>query len=57
MSLDIPLDQLARLRVERNGTGAIDDAVGDDCLVVDAGERLGGLLGEDRRLDGGHGGE
>lgn len=55
MSLDIPLDQFSRLRVHCNRTGAVHDAVGDDSLVVDTGERLGSLFGEDGRFYRGHG--
>lgn len=52
MRLDVSVDQLAGLGVHGNGAGTVDGAVGDDGLVVDAGERLGGLVGE----DGGFGG-
>lgn len=52
MRLDVSVDQLAGLGVHGDGAGTVDGAIGDDGLVVDAGERLGGLVGE----DGGFGG-
>lgn len=53
VGLDIAINQLASGSVHGDSAGAVDDAIGDDCLGVDAGERLGGLIGEDGGL-GGH---
>lgn len=53
MGFDIALDQLAGGGVHGHGAGAVDHAIGDNGLVVDAGEGLGGFLGEDGGL-GGH---
>jgi hypothetical protein len=52
MRLDVSVDQLTSLGVHGDGARAVDGAIGYDGLVVDAGERLGGLVGE----DGGFGG-
>lgn len=50
MSLDISLDQLPRLWIHRHRSRAVDHAVGDDGLRVNAREGLGALLGEDSGL-------
>lgn len=55
MSLDIPINQLAGHRVHGHLAGAVDHAVGDNGLVVDAGERLGSFVGQDGGF-GGHDG-
>lgn len=47
VSLDIAVDQFPGFGVHGYGAGAVDDAVGDDGLGVDAWKRLGGLFGED----------
>lgn len=44
--LNITVDYLARLRTLRNGARGVDEAIGDNGLVVD-GHWLGGLVGED----------
>lgn len=46
MRLNITVDYLARLGTLRNGARGIDEAIGDNGLVVD-GQWLGGLVGED----------
>lgn len=46
MRLNITVDYLARLGTLRNGARSIDEAIGDNGLVVD-GQWLGGLVGED----------
>jgi hypothetical protein len=46
MSLDVAVDELARLGTLRDGARGVDEAVGDDGLVED-GHGLRGLGGED----------
>lgn len=46
-SLDISLHEFARLRIESDLAGAVNGAVGDDGLVVDASERLWSVWSED----------
>jgi hypothetical protein len=52
VGLDITINQLASGSVHGNSTGAVNDAIGNDSLGVDTGERLGGLVGEDGGLSG-----
>lgn len=52
MGLDITLNQLPSLGIHGHSTGAIDHAIADDGLRIDAGERFGRLICE----DGGFGG-
>lgn len=52
VSLDVSVNQLVRLGIHGDGAGDKDEAVGDNGLAVDAGERLGGLVGEDCLLAG-----
>lgn len=53
VGLHIAINQLAGGSVHGDSAGAVNDAIGDDGLGVDAGEGLGGLIGEDWGL-GGH---
>lgn len=46
-SLDISLHEFASLRIESDLAGAVNGAVGDNGLVIDAGQRLRGVWGED----------
>lgn len=46
MGFDIAIDELASDGVHGDRTGAVHHAIGDDGLRVDAGQRLGGLVGE-----------
>lgn len=46
VGLDIAIDELASDWVHGDSTGAVHHAIGDDSLRVDAGQRLGGLVGE-----------
>lgn len=54
VSLDITGNQLHGLGVHGDGARDKDHAVGLDGLAVDAGEGLGGLVGEDGFLGRGH---
>ena len=47
MSLDIAINELHGDRVHGNSARDKDHSVGLDSLAVDAGERLGGLVGDD----------
>lgn len=53
MSSNVPINQLPRARIHGHLARAVDEAIRDDGLRVDAGQRLGGGLGEDGLLAGG----
>lgn len=46
-SLDISLHEFAGLRIESDLAGAVNGAVGDDGLIIDASQRLRGVWSED----------
>lgn len=52
MSLDIAVDEFARRGVYGDGAGAVDCAVGDYGLAVEAFRRGGGFIGRDDFLRG-----
>lgn len=54
VSLNVARNQLHRLGVHGHGSRYENHAIGLDGLAVDAGKRLGSLVGEDRSLGRGH---